>query len=93
GLASAIDALLGRVAEGVAAQREFAGNVAHELRTPLAGIRALAEYGLAQQQPARWREQLQAVLGRQQHASRLVDQLLAMALASETGAVLQLQRV
>ncbi|MFX8242926.1 hypothetical protein ABTL31_19450, partial [Acinetobacter baumannii] len=37
--------------------------------------------------------QLQAVLGRQQHASRLVDQLLAIALSSETGAVLQLQRV
>ncbi|CAM3955585.1 sensor histidine kinase [Roseateles saccharophilus] len=91
GLASAIDALLGRVAEGLAAQREFAGNVAHELRTPLAGIRALAEYGLAQHDPARWREQLQAVLESQQRASRLVDQLLAVALANETGAALPLK--
>ncbi|MCY4757056.1 sensor histidine kinase [Pelomonas aquatica] len=93
GLASAIDALLGRVAQGVGAQREFAGNVAHELRTPLAGIRALAEYGLAQRDPARWREQLQAVLESQQRASRLVDQLLAVALASEAEAVVQLRRL
>lgn len=93
GLASAIDALLGRVAGGLAAQREFAGNVAHELRTPLAGIRALAEYGLAQSEPTRWREQLQAVLESQQRASRLIDQLLALALADETGAGLPLQRL
>ncbi|MFG6485902.1 sensor histidine kinase [Roseateles sp. BYS78W] len=91
GLATAIDALLGRVAQGVAAQREFAGNVAHELRTPLAGIRALAEYGLAQRDPAQWREQLQSVLQSQQRASRLVDQLLALALADEAGAAITLK--
>lgn len=93
GLASAIDALLGRVAHGVAAQREFAGTVAHELRTPLAGIRALAEYGLSQRDPAQWREQLQAVLHSQQRASRLVDQLLAVALAHEAGTAVQLKRL
>jgi two-component system sensor histidine kinase TctE len=90
GLATSIDALLKRVEHGLAAQREFAGNVAHELRTPLAGIRALAEYGLAQSDPARWREQLQAVLLSQQRASRLVDQLLAMALANEAGTAIRL---
>jgi len=93
GLATAIDALLARVAQGVSAQREFAGNVAHELRTPLAGIRALAEYGLAQRDPAAWREQLQSVLQSQQRASRLIDQLLAVALADETGTALPLRPV
>jgi two-component system sensor histidine kinase TctE len=93
GLASAIDALLARVAQGVAAQREFAGNVAHELRTPLAGIGAAAEYGLSRREPAEWREQLLAVLQSQQRASRLVDQLLAQALADEAGAAIQLQRL
>ena len=41
-LGQAFNDLLMRVNDGVRAQREFTGNVAHELRTPLAGIRALA---------------------------------------------------
>jgi two-component system sensor histidine kinase TctE len=80
----AINALLGRISDGVRAQREFAGNVAHELRTPLAGIRALAEYGLAQGDPQALRRQLQAIVDSQSRASRLVDQLLALALADES---------
>ena len=85
-LGDAVNALLGRVAEGVRAQREFAGNVAHELRTPLAGIRALASYGLAQQEPQLWRQQLQDIARSEERASHLVDQLLALALADEANA-------
>ncbi|WPB59540.1 sensor histidine kinase N-terminal domain-containing protein [Xylophilus sp. GOD-11R] len=82
-LGDALDSLFARVGAGVRAQREFAGNVAHELRTPLAGIRALAEYGLAQQDPAAWREQLERIARSEERASRLVDQLLALARADE----------
>jgi len=85
-LRNAINSLLQRLQASIQAQREFAGNVAHELRTPLAGIRALADYGLAQQSPEVWREQLQRIAASQTRASHLVDQLLAMALADETGA-------
>nr|WP_315261378.1 sensor histidine kinase [uncultured Limnohabitans sp.] len=82
-LGQAINALLGRIAYSVQAQREFSGNVAHELRTPLAGIRALADYGLRQNDPQVWREQLQGIAKSQERASHLVDQLLALALADE----------
>jgi two-component system sensor histidine kinase TctE len=82
-LAQAVNALMARIEGGVKAQREFAGNVAHELRTPLAGIRALAEYGLAQKDPAVWQAQLRSIEASQERASRLVDQLLALALADE----------
>ncbi|MGK6309468.1 sensor histidine kinase [Variovorax sp. DT-64] len=82
-LGETLNALLERLGHSVRAQREFAGNVAHELRTPLAGIRALAEYGLAQHAPAVWREQLQQIAASQSRASRLVDQLLGLALADE----------
>lgn len=92
-LGTAINALLARVSQSMRAQREFSGNVAHELRTPLAGIRALAEYGLAQQDPAVWREQLQRVALSEARASRLVEQLLALALAEEADAGLQMETV
>ena len=82
-LRDAVNALLARVGLGVQAQREFAGNVAHDLRTPLAGIRALAEYGLAQTDPRAWRRQLERIVESEARASRLVDQLLALALADE----------
>jgi len=82
-LSLAINALLARIAHGVRAQREFSGNVAHELRTPLAGIRALADYGLRHTDPQVWREQLMGIAHSQERASHLIDQLLALALADE----------
>ena len=82
-LSLAINALLARIAHGVRAQREFSGNVAHELRTPLAGIRALADYGLRHNDPQVWREQLMGIAQSQERASHLIDQLLALALADE----------
>ncbi|BCJ43439.1 hypothetical protein GCM10010168_42510 [Actinoplanes ianthinogenes] len=46
-LARAIDAMMDRIAMGYDAQRHFAANAAHELRTPLAVQRTLIEVGLA----------------------------------------------
>jgi two-component system sensor histidine kinase TctE len=92
-LSAAINSLLHRLESSVRAQREFAGNVAHELRTPLAGIRALAEYGLAQKEPGAWRAQLERIATSEARASRLVDQLLELALAHEAEASLRLEMV
>ena len=88
-LGRALNALLGRLERSLRAQREFSGNVAHELRTPLAGIRALAEYGLAHTEPAVWHEQLQRIGVSESRASRLVEQLLALSLAEEADAGVQ----
>ncbi len=92
-LGLAVNSLLARLNESGRALREFTGNVAHELRTPLAGIRALAEYGLAHREPAVWQAQLQGIVSSQARASRLVDQLLALALADEAKAGIQLATV
>lgn len=82
-LNTSINALLARIQDGLNAQREFSGNVAHELRTPLAGIRALAEYGLQSDQPEAWKEQLALIKDSSMRANHLADQLLALALADE----------
>jgi two-component system, OmpR family, sensor histidine kinase TctE len=92
-LENAINSLLERLERSVRAQREFAGNVAHELRTPLAGIRALADYGLAQKDPQAWRDQLERIATSQARASRLVDQLLDLALANEAETGVKLETV
>ena len=92
-LGLAVNSMLARLGEGIRAQREFAGNVAHELRTPLAGIRAQADYALAQGDPEVWREQLQGIAQGEARASHLVAQLLALALADEARASLRLEPV
>ena len=92
-LGLAVNSMLARLHESISAQREFAGNVAHELRTPLAGIRAQADYALAHADPQVWREQLQGISQGEARASHLVDQLLALALADEAKAGLRLEPV
>ena len=89
-LGTAVNAMMKRLDESITAQREFAGNVAHELRTPLAGIRAQADYALANSNPAIWREQLQGIARGQERASHLVEQLLGLALADEAQDSLQI---
>jgi two-component system sensor histidine kinase TctE len=92
-LGRALNSMLARLDESISAQREFAGNVAHELRTPLAGIRAQADYALAHSDPMVWREQLQGIARAEARASHMVEQLLALALADEARAGLRLEPV
>lgn len=92
-LGVAINAMLGRLSQSLAAQREFAGNIAHELRTPLASIRAQANYALGHPDPQVWRDQLACIAEGEQRASHLIDQLLALALANEARTSLRLEAV
>ena len=52
-----LNALLGRLHDSFDRERRFTGNVAHELKTPLAELRSLAEVG------ARWPEDRSAIVG------------------------------
>ncbi|THU02491.1 histidine kinase [Lampropedia puyangensis] len=79
----ALNDLIDRLDRNIATQREFAGNVAHELRTPLAGIKAMAEFGLVGQDPAVQREQLSQIVSSTERAARLVNQLLDLAMLDE----------
>ena len=56
-VANQINAMLHRLFEAMQRERRFAGNVAHELRTPVAELRSLAGVG------SRWPEDREAVVG------------------------------
>ena len=92
-LSGAVNALLHRIAKGLTAQKEFTGNVAHELRTPLAGIRALAELGLDSSDPDQLKAQLRQIRDSSIRAGHLTDQLLALAIADEADIALQIERL
>jgi two-component system sensor histidine kinase TctE len=82
-LGTAMNSLFDRLLLGIAAQREFSGNVAHELRTPLAGIRLQAEHALTLSLDPVIQERMKKLLTSADHASHLIDQLLALAFADE----------
>ncbi|MFE2141092.1 sensor histidine kinase [Streptomyces sp. NPDC059456] len=83
-LADTFDGMLDRMESLVGAQRRFAANAAHELRTPLAVQRAAAEIGLAGDPPpekvARIRSKL---IGVAESGEHLVESLLLLAVSEE----------
>lgn len=89
GLAATLDHLLGRIAASRRHEQRFASEVAHELRTPIAGLRGRAELALQATGAEAGRERedaLEAVITHTDRVTAAVDALLAAArgeLASE----------
>lgn len=75
----ALNGLFERIAELMESERRFTADAAHELRTPIAGIRAQAQVALGEADDARRRHALLATLQGCDRAARLVDQLLTLA--------------
>jgi len=80
-LVATIDALLGRVDRMLAQQQRFIADAAHQLRTPLAGLRLQAERALADPRPESVREALMHVERLSAGTARAAGQLLALARA------------
>jgi two-component system sensor histidine kinase QseC len=76
---SALDGLFGRIEGLLDAERRFTADAAHELRTPIAAIRAQAQVALGEADDARRRHALQSALQGCDRAARVVEQLLTLA--------------
>ncbi|MET1115863.1 MAG: sensor histidine kinase N-terminal domain-containing protein [Comamonas sp.] len=92
-LVNAVDDLLRRLNESLATQKRFLADAAHQLKTPLAGLRMQAD--LAQREGTSTQElkrSLQQIGRASMRASHTVNQLLALARVEGTGTALVKQR-
>ncbi len=74
----ALNGLLERIARLMESERRFTADAAHELRTPIAAIRAQAQVALGEADDGLRRHALQATLAGCDRAARLVEQLLVL---------------
>lgn len=74
-----INRMFERIGHAMSLERGFTAVAAHELRTPLAGLRAQAQIAATAQSPEECREALKAVMLGVDRASHLLDQLLDLA--------------
>jgi two-component system sensor histidine kinase TctE len=92
GLARALNALLAEVRENVNTQKRFISDAAHQLRTPLAGLKSQTELALASATVGadpELRARLQRVHESATRSAHLVSQLLALARAEPEAAMAQ----
>lgn len=80
-LVEAMNSLLARLAAANETQRRFVANAAHQLKTPLAGMRTQAELALRERSPEQMNASLEQLMKGSDRASHLVNQLLALARA------------
>jgi two-component system sensor histidine kinase QseC len=79
-MVQSLNGLLARIEHMVMSERRFTADAAHELRTPIAGIRAQAQVALGAGDDLAQREHaLLATLAGCDRATRVVDQLLTLA--------------
>ncbi|WP_374316029.1 ATP-binding protein [Aquabacterium sp.] len=77
-LVSALNSLFGQVNELLQTERRFTADAAHELRTPIAGVRAQAQVALSATQDEERRHALALTLSGCDRLTRLVEQLLML---------------
>lgn len=81
-LASTFDSMLNRIDDAFQRQRQFTGDAAHELRTPLALMRSQIDLAMTQaESTAEYREALAALDGDVARMTTLVGMLLSLARA------------
>ena len=76
--------MMARLEENLQAQQRFIADAAHQMRTPLTGLKMQTELALQEADPEQLRRSLQQIAESADRASHLINQLLALARAEAT---------
>lgn len=74
-----LNRLFVRLQKAFESERQFTGNAAHEMRTPLAGVRMQAQVALEASDPEQQRHALKKIVQGVDRMTHLVEQLLVLA--------------
>ncbi len=91
-LVGSLNDMLARLSQTIDMQKRFIADAAHQMKTPLAGMRMQSELALRQQDAGEIHRSLEQLSQSSESATRLVNQLLALARAENvphTGAAHQ----
>ncbi|MFC5480393.1 sensor histidine kinase [Massilia suwonensis] len=80
-LVGSLNEMLGRLSQTIDMQKRFIADAAHQMKTPLAGMRMQSELALRQLDPDEIHRSLEQLAKSSESATRLVNQLLALARA------------
>lgn len=78
-LVEAFNEMLERMKRNVEAQQRFVADAAHQMRTPLTGLKTQAQFAVRETDPAALRHALRQIATGVDRAGRLVNQLLTLA--------------
>ncbi|MSO78611.1 MAG: HAMP domain-containing histidine kinase [Acidimicrobiia bacterium] len=90
-LARTMNSMLDRLEESSLRQRRFVSDASHELRSPVAAIRAQVEVALRKGDDANWPEVAQRVLEEDERLATAVTELLELARAEESAEAEQIE--
>ena len=80
-LVIAFNQMMGRLEENLQAQQRFISQAAHQMRTPLTGLKTQTEIALSESDPAQMRHALELIAESTDRASHMINQLLMLARA------------
>ncbi|GAB7539432.1 sensor histidine kinase [Burkholderia sp. 3C] len=92
-LVTSFNDLLARLEQNIALQKRFIADAAHQMKTPLAGLRTQAEFALRHEVSAEVGHSLEQIAASSEQAARLVTQLLALARAENRASGLTFEPV
>jgi two-component system sensor histidine kinase TctE len=92
-LVQSLNGLMGKLNQTLLTQKRFIADAAHQMKTPLAGLRTQAELAMRQTDPAELKNSLKQLVRSTQRATHVINQLLALARTERAGASMPLQSI